>query len=100
VLRDVLAGRQRYTSIPVPILAIFAAPHEYLSSTGSDPASRAAADALDEVRTGPIRTANAFEKGLPHAHVVRLPHASHMVFRSNEADVLRKMNAFIGGLPR
>jgi non-heme chloroperoxidase len=100
VLRDVLAGRQRYTNIPIPILAIFAAPHEYLPSTGSDPASRAAADALDEARTGPIRTANAFEKGLPHAHVVRLPHASHMVFGSNEADVLREMNAFIGGLPR
>jgi non-heme chloroperoxidase len=100
VVRDVLAGRQRYTSIPVPILAIFAAPHEYLPSTGSDPASRAAADALDEFRTGPIRTANGFEQGLPHAHVVRLPHASHMVFQSNEADVLREMNAFIGGLPR
>jgi non-heme chloroperoxidase len=100
VLRDVLAGRQRYTSIPAPILAIFAAPHEYLPPTGSDPASRAAADALDEVRTGPIRTANAFEKGLPHAHVVRFPHASHAVFRSNEPDVLREMNAFIGGLPR
>jgi non-heme chloroperoxidase len=100
VFRDILAGRQRYTNIPVPILAIFAAPHEYLPSTGSDPASRAAADALDEVRTGPIRTSNAFEEGLPHARVVRLPHASHVVFRSNEADVLREMNAFIGGLPR
>ena len=100
VVRDILAGRQRYTSIPTPILAIFAAPHEYFPPTGGDPASRAAADALDEVRTGPIRTANAFEKGLPQAHVVRLPHASHMVFRSNEADVLREINAFIGGLPR
>jgi non-heme chloroperoxidase len=100
LVRDLSAGRQRYTSIPVPILAIFAAPHEYRPPTGSDPASRAAADALDEVRTGPVRTANAFEKGLPHARVVRLPHASHMVFHSNEADVLREMNAFIGGLPR
>ena len=99
VVRDILAGRQRYTSIPTPILAIFAAPHEYLPPTGSDPASRAAADALDEVRTGPIRTADAFEKGLPQAHVVRLPHASHMVIRSNEADVLREINAFIAGLP-
>jgi len=100
VQRDVLAGRQRFTSIPVPILAIFAAPHEYPRSTGSDPASHAAADALDEARTGPIRTANAFEKGLPTAHVVRLPHASHNVYNSNEADVLREMSAFIGGLPR
>jgi len=28
-----------------------------------------------------------------------LPHASHYVFQSNEADVLREMNAFIGSLP-
>ena len=55
---------------------------------------------MDEVRTGPIRTANAFEKGLPQAHVVRLPHASHMVIGSNEADVLREMSTFIGRLPR
>ncbi len=100
IVRDLLAGRQKYISIPVPILAIFAAPHEYPPSTGSDPASRAAADALDEARTGPIRVANAFEKGLPQAHVVRLPHASHMVFLSNEADVLREMHAFIDRLPR
>jgi hypothetical protein len=32
--------------------------------------------------------------------VDELPHASHNVFRSNEADVLREMNAFIGGLPQ
>jgi len=31
--------------------------------------------------------------------VVRLPHADHYVFRSNEADVLREVNAFIAGLP-
>jgi non-heme chloroperoxidase len=43
--------------------------------------------------------AKAFEKGLPSAKVVRIPHADHYVFRSNEADVLRDMNAFIAGLP-
>jgi len=31
--------------------------------------------------------------------VVRIPHATHYVFRSNEADVLREMNAFIATLP-
>ena len=41
----------------------------------------------------------AFESGLPSARVVRLPHANHYVFQSNEADVLREMNAFIGALP-
>ena len=98
--QDVLAGLKRYTNIPVPILAIFAAPHELPPETVNDPAARAAADAKDEATTHPLAQADAFEKGVPSAHVVRLAHASHYVFRSNEADVLREMNAFIGGLPR
>ncbi|MEX2262194.1 MAG: hypothetical protein WD696_09595 [Bryobacteraceae bacterium] len=43
--------------------------------------------------------AKAFEKGLPSAKVVWIPHADHYVFRSHEADVIREMNAFIAGLP-
>jgi pimeloyl-ACP methyl ester carboxylesterase len=100
VAEDVMAGLERYTSIPVPILAIFAAPHELPPSTGNDPAAIAAADAADDAATGARAQADAFEKGVPTAHVVRLPHASHTVFRSNETDVLREMNAFIGGLPQ
>jgi non-heme chloroperoxidase len=100
VANDVTAGMQRYTSIPVPILAIFAVPHEPPASTGSDPAAIAAADIADDASTGARAQADAFEKGLPNARVVRLPHASHFVVRSNEADVLREMNAFIGGLPQ
>jgi hypothetical protein len=42
--------------------------------------------------------AKAFETQVPNAHVVRLPNADHYVFRSNESDVLREMNAFITGL--
>jgi pimeloyl-ACP methyl ester carboxylesterase len=97
--RDIMAGLRKYTSIPVPILAIFAAPHEFPPSTGDDPAARAAADATDEATTHPLAQAAAFEKGVPSAHVVRLAHANHYVFRSNEADVLREMTAFINGLP-
>ena len=41
--------------------------------------------------------AKAFEKGLPTAHVVRISLANHYVFQSNEADVLREMDAFISG---
>jgi hypothetical protein len=97
ISRDIMAGLQRYTSIPVPILAIFAVPHGSPPSAGNDPATR---DAIDEATTHPRAQADAFEKGMPGAHGVRLPHASHNVFRSNEADVLREMNTFIGGLPR
>ena len=54
------------------------------------PPKRAAFEARDEVTTG--AQAKAFETGLPSAHVVRLPHANHYVFLSNESDVLREMN--------
>jgi hypothetical protein len=48
-------------------------------------------------RTG--AQASAFQNGVPSSRVVRLPHANHFVFFSNEADVLREVNAFIAGLP-
>ena len=63
-----------------------------------DPAARAAAEAEDLARVG--AQAKAFETGVPSARVVRLPHANHYVFRSNEADVLREMNAFLASLPQ
>jgi hypothetical protein len=53
-------------------------------------------DALDEATFEPEIT--AFEKGLPTARVVRLPRANHAVFPSNEADVLREMNALLASL--
>jgi non-heme chloroperoxidase len=93
----IMAGMQKYTTVPVPILAIFAVPHDVGPLGGNDPAARAAAEARDLATTG--AQAKAFETGLPSARVVRLAHANHYVFLSNEADVLREMNAFIGSLP-
>lgn len=94
----IFAGMQKYTDIRVPILAIYALPHDLGPAfLKDDPAARASAEARDIESTG--AQAKAFETGLPSAHVVRLAHANHYVFRSNEADVLREMNAFIGSLP-
>ncbi len=45
------------------------------------------------------RTAKAAVRATHSARVVGLPHADHYVYESNEADVLREMNAFIAGLP-
>jgi hypothetical protein len=42
-----------------------------------------------------VAQAGAFEKGVPTARVVRLPHAHHYVFMSNEGDVLREMRTFL-----
>ncbi len=90
-------GEQKYTNIPVPILAIYAVPHDLGPAPGFDAAARAAFEANDEATTG--AQAKAFESGVPSARVVRLPHANHYVFVSNEADVLREINAFLGSLP-
>jgi pimeloyl-ACP methyl ester carboxylesterase len=92
----ILAGAQKYTRIPVPALAIYALPHD-LNGPPMDEAQRAVYEARDEVTTG--AQAKAFGDGVPTARVVRLPRARHYVFRSNEMDVLREMNAFIAGLP-
>jgi len=89
-------GMQKYTTVPVPILAIYAVPHDRGPLASPDAAVRAAQEARDEETTG--AQAKAFESGLPSAKVVRIPHADHYVFRSNEADVLREMNVFLGSL--
>jgi non-heme chloroperoxidase len=94
----IMAGIQKYTEIHVPILAIYAVPHApFDPATAKDPAALAAFEASDEASTG--GQATAFEKGVPSAKVVRLAHANHYVFLSNEADVLREMNAFLATLP-
>jgi non-heme chloroperoxidase len=94
----IMAGMQEYTDIKVPILAIYAVPHDLGQQFRNDPTARAAAEARDVETTG--AQATAFEKGLPSARVVRLAHANHYVFLSNEADVLREVNAFIASLPK
>jgi non-heme chloroperoxidase len=95
VPRAIMAGARKYTRLSgVPILAIYALPHEF-PGPATDPA-RASRETQDQETTG-IQAA-AFEKGVPSARVVRLPHANHYVFRSNEAEVLREMNVFLAGL--
>ena len=93
----IMSGMQKYTKIPAPILAIYAVPHDRGALANPDPTARAADEARDEVTTG--AQAKAFESALPSAKVVRIPHADHYVFRSNEADVLREMNMFLAALP-
>ena len=94
--RAIQTGEQKYTNIPVPVLAIYAVPHDLGPVPGLDAAARENFDANDEAATG--AQAKAFESGVPSARVVRLPHANHFVFMSNEADVLREMSAFLGSL--
>ena len=75
----IMNGVEKHTNMKSPILAIFA-------TSDKNPVAEAQAKAL--------------ETAIPTAKVVRLPNANHYVFNSNEADVLREMNAFIATLPK
>jgi non-heme chloroperoxidase len=91
----ITAGMQKYTEIRAPVLAIFAGPHGARPYAQNDPALEKfyASDTayMKQVTEG-------FQKGVPSARVVLLPHADHYVFLSNEADVLREMRPFLAGL--
>jgi non-heme chloroperoxidase len=93
-------GEQRYTEIKCPLLAIFRQPVPSVAQPGSDAATAKAQATRDEVALKGIEgQAKAFEALGSRARVVMLPGANHYIFRSNEADVLRDMNAFIATLP-
>ena len=93
VIRAIMDGTQKYTTLPVPILAVYAIPQD--PNPTADAARRAANDA--ENRKGEAQV-QAFAAALPTARVVRIPRANHYVFISNEADVTRELDAFIAQL--
>lgn len=86
-------GEQVYRGVKCPVLAIFAVPHHFGPNAPKNPDLIARRNARD------LAQVVAFQSGNPDAHVVRFPNADHFVFNSNEADVLREMNAFIAKLP-
>jgi len=89
-------GAEEYTKIPVPILAIYACPHNWDRAFQNDPAMKAKRLTADIASC--TAQADAFAAGVPSAHVVRIPNADHYVFLSNEAEVVREMNAFLSKL--
>jgi pimeloyl-ACP methyl ester carboxylesterase len=93
----ILEGEQKYNDIHSPVLAIFGLPHDMGTAYQNDPSARAVIEAYNKASTS--AQAEAIEAGIPGAQVVRIPNADHNIFVSNEADVLRAMNAFIARLP-
>jgi pimeloyl-ACP methyl ester carboxylesterase len=89
----IFGGLRKYTDIRVPSLAIFAMPRSS-KEFGSLPSA-----AVAKILASNAVQADAVEKGVPSAHVVRIAEASHYVFRSNESDVLREIDEFVGKLP-
>lgn len=86
-------GERRYTSISCPVLAIFALPHDLGIPPGP---KRDRADAREIKYNGFM--ADDFQAGVPAAHIVKIPHAKHEIYVSNEAQVVQEMNTFLAGL--
>ncbi len=70
-------GWQKYTDIKPPILAIYA----------------------EKSVEGNEKIIEAIQRNIPSAKIVILPNAEHNVYRSNEAEVLSEIEAFLGRLP-
>jgi non-heme chloroperoxidase len=94
-LYAIFSGQESFPTIHAPALVIFAVPHDFGPTDHS--AAREKLEARDlRVTEDQVK---AFETQVPTAHIVRIPHASHYVFRSNEQEVLKEMDAFISTLP-
>jgi len=87
----IFTNTRRYGVIKLPILAILARPHN--CGTVCDKPF------MQKIMAAEVARDTYFEKHNPDAKVVRL-RGSHNIWRSNEADVLREMNAFMDGLPK
>ena len=97
VQEAIFAGMKKYTHVRGPVLAIYAVP-SYLRTwvyDNKDPAARTAADALiADMRVSMEKQAKAVEDGVANACVVRLSGGYHLVFMSNETEVLREIRGF------
>jgi non-heme chloroperoxidase len=94
----ILKSTEHYTTpIHLPILAIMSYPQNkgpnFHADTPKNIAAAAAADANQ------ARQIDAFERGQPMAHVIRIAKANHYLFISNEPQVLIEMNKFLASLP-
>jgi non-heme chloroperoxidase len=94
VSSQIFSGYQRYTRIPVPILAIYASPHNYGLCKGDE--RKSVVDKIAELNN--LQQIAAFQQGLPSARVVRIANANHYVFISNQTEVLNQIQGFIASL--
>ena len=90
IQKAIIQNTRRYFDIKTPVLVIAAFPHH--CSEECDSTHVLARE------TKWAAQLEAIEAGLPHARVVRIPNADHYIFRSNEARVLREIDAFLEDL--
>lgn len=98
--RAIMASSERFESIDVPALAIYASPHTlgpWAAESSVDPAVLDAFRRFDQATTE--RQAQAFERGVPGSRVILLPDAHHYLFLTHETEVLAALGDFIARLP-
>jgi hypothetical protein len=89
----------------VPALALYPAPRNWNEMMPgaprlTDPQQQAAAERVVAKAAATRRyMEDAFRTGVKSSRVVEIPGASHYVFRSSEAEVLREVRAFLKSLP-
>jgi non-heme chloroperoxidase len=101
------AGVERpdYVRIRVPALALYAAPRTWSEMMPgapklTDPQQQAAAERVVAKAAGTRKyMEETFRSGVKNSRVIEIPGANHYIFRSNEADVLREVRAFLETLP-
>ena len=96
-----ITGTKKYTAIPAPALVIFANPHSQGTwvDENTDPSVQAAARAYSTALEALTqKQERSVENGVPTAHVITLRGANHYVFLSNEAEVLKDIDAFLVSL--
>lgn len=103
---EVRAGVQKpdYRRIRVPALALYAAARSWAelmpdAPEFTDPQKRLAAEkvvaSMAQIRK---HMAESFSAEVANSQVVEIPGASHYLFRTNEADVLREIRTFLDSL--
>jgi len=95
VSQAIVAGLRKYLGVSAPVLAIFAHPQP----PGNFPSAAARAAFITRDSTFRAKQAGVVQRAAPYARVVDVPGASHYVFLTNEADVVREINAFVASLP-
>jgi len=87
----IISNAHPYKTVGTPLLVLAAAPQKCKPDCDSPYAKALAA--------GTVKQLAFIAAGNPGGRIVRLAHADHFVWESNEADVVREMNTFMDGLP-
>lgn len=84
-----LTSTSKHLDLKLPVLAVYAMQPDWETRTFDTRAPD----------WTPAAQAREFERGVPTAHVVRIPNATHEVYRSNRAQVLSEIRRFVRTLP-